>query len=178
MKYTVYQITNKINGKIYIGSHKTKNLNDGYMGSGKYLKYSQNKHGLDQFEKKILFIFDNPEDMYAKEAEIVNVDFIAEKNTYNLKLGGFGGWDHINNDVEKRIAKNQRARAIANENGAMEKHQAHYQAIRDQYNLDPKLCFECGEPIPHLKRKNKFCGSSCSATHNNSRRILKRNMPG
>ena len=28
MSYTIYKITNKINSKIYIGSHKTKNLDD------------------------------------------------------------------------------------------------------------------------------------------------------
>ena len=36
--------------------------------------------------------------MYAKEKEIVNEDFLAEENTYNLKVGGFGGWDYLNSD--------------------------------------------------------------------------------
>ena len=98
--YTIYKITNQINGKIYIGSHKTKNLNDSYMGSGKYLKHAQEKHGIENFTKEILFIFDNPEEMYAKEAEIVNEDFLAEENTYNLKVGGFGGWDYANKNCD------------------------------------------------------------------------------
>lgn len=96
MYYAVYKITNKINGKFYIGTHKTLNLNDSYMGSGKYLKAAQEKHGLENFTKEILFVYDNPEEMYAKEAEIVNEDFLTEENTYNLKVGGLGGWDYIN----------------------------------------------------------------------------------
>lgn len=96
MFYTIYKVTNKLNGKFYIGSHKTKKLDDGYMGSGKYLLDAQKKHGLENFEKEILFVFDNSKDMYAKEAEIVNKDFLIEENTYNLKIGGFGGWDYLN----------------------------------------------------------------------------------
>jgi len=96
MYFTIYKITNKIDGKFYIGSHKTKDLDDNYIGSGKYLKYAQEKYGLEYFEKEILHVFQTPEEMYAKEAEIVNEDFLASANTYNLKIGGFGGWDYLN----------------------------------------------------------------------------------
>lgn len=96
MLYTVYKITNKINGKFYIGTHKTKNLNDNYMGSGKYLRYAQEKHGLENFSKEILFVFDNPKQMYETEAAIVTEEFLADENTYNLKRGGNGGFDYLN----------------------------------------------------------------------------------
>lgn len=110
MFYTIYKITNQIDGKFYIGSHKTKDLNDNYMGSGKYLKRAQEKYGIENFKKEILFVFETAEEMYAKEAEIVNEDFLATENTYNLKIGGFGGWDHINRDRDSTRYIEQRKR--------------------------------------------------------------------
>lgn len=114
MYFVIYKITNNIDGKIYIGSHKTNNLNDNYMGSGKLLKRAQKKYGLENFKKDILFTYDNPKEMYLKESEIVNEEFLMLSNTYNLKLGGFGGWDCINNNTDLRISKNRKARVTTN----------------------------------------------------------------
>ena len=105
MYYTVYKTTNQVNGKFYIGTHKTVDLNDDYIGSGKYLKHAIEKHGIENFKKEILFVFDNAEEMFAKEAEIVTVDFLTEENTYNLKVGGFGGFDYINQNPDKFLTE-------------------------------------------------------------------------
>lgn len=98
MFYLIYKITNRINGKIYIGAHQTNDIEDSYMGSGKILRLAQAKYGIDNFSKDILFKFDSASEMYAKEKELVSEEFVNDPLTYNLKVGGDGGWDHINNN--------------------------------------------------------------------------------
>lgn len=93
MFFTVYKITNTTNGKFYIGMHKTDNLDDGYMGSGIRIKNAIKKYGIECFQKEILFVFDNENDMKNKEKELVVVD---EHTTYNLCDGGKGGFSYIN----------------------------------------------------------------------------------
>lgn len=92
MHYIVYKISNKVNGKSYIGCHKTTDLNDGYMGSGLLIKRAIEKYGLENFEKEILFEFSNAEEMFEKEREMVEIG----PNSYNLNEGGHGGFSYIN----------------------------------------------------------------------------------
>ena len=67
----VYCITNKINGKKYIGSDS--NNNPKYYGSGVYIKKAIKKHGKENFIKEILCEVDNVklmkelEDMFKTE---------------------------------------------------------------------------------------------------------------
>jgi hypothetical protein len=106
MFYTIYQITNKIDGKIYIGKHQTTYLEDGYMGSGKILRRAQEKHGIDSFVKEILFVFETEEEMNAKERELVTEEFCSLEHTYNLCQGGHGGFSFINREGKHLYGKN------------------------------------------------------------------------
>ena len=92
MFYTIYKTTNKVNNKYYIGKHQTKNLEDGYLGSGKLIRRAIKKHGQENFSKEILFVFDSEEEMNAKEKELV----VVSEETYNLCDGGQGGFGYIN----------------------------------------------------------------------------------
>jgi len=105
-KYTIYKTTNILNGKIYVGMHKTKNPNDDYLGSGKFFKRAVQKYGIENFKKEVLYIFDTPEEMFAKEKEIVNTLFIESNNTYNIVEGGCGGFSYINVNRKNMYGKN------------------------------------------------------------------------
>jgi hypothetical protein len=87
-KYLIYKIVNKINNMIYIGCHVTTNINDRYMGSGINIKKAIKQYGLENFDKYILYQFDNEVDMLNKEEELVNREFISEENNYNIIIGG------------------------------------------------------------------------------------------
>ena len=86
--HIIYQTTNRVNNKIYIGAHSTNDLDDGYIGSGLAFMGAVKKHGKEAFSREILFMFDTPEQAYSKEAELVNEVFVSRQDTYNLQIGG------------------------------------------------------------------------------------------
>lgn len=95
--YYIYRITNKINGKTYIGQHKYKDLNDSYMGSGVLLARAKKKYGIENFIKEILY----SSIQYKETADDVERFAIAKeraigKAEYNIADGGEGGNGHSN----------------------------------------------------------------------------------
>jgi hypothetical protein len=45
--------------------------------------------------------------MFKREAEIVDEMFVARLDTYNLKVGGDGGWDFCNKNGKRVSIENQ-----------------------------------------------------------------------
>jgi len=89
--HIIYQTTNLVNQKIYIGAHSTDDINDGYLGSGYNLFEAIKKYGRNNFQRTILHILSDPVNMFEKEKEIVNKQFIARPDVYNIVEGGNGG---------------------------------------------------------------------------------------
>ena len=103
MEYIVYETTNLVNNKFYIGVHKTKDSNvfDGYIGCGVLMQHSSSymnpktlfqfavkKYGIKNFRRKVLKVFNNIDDALKLEAELVDINFIKRTDTYNVALGG------------------------------------------------------------------------------------------
>lgn len=90
----IYQITNLVNGKIYIGRHSTNNINDNYFGSGKEITKEVKLLGRDSFKKEILFDFQTGQEMIDKEIELLTKEFISSDSNYNLGSGQGGAFTH------------------------------------------------------------------------------------
>lgn len=91
MIHQLYKITNKLNGKYYIGVHTGDIFKDNYWGSGYVLKESIEKSGKENFDREIIKQLNNKKEIYKLETQIVNEDFVNNQQTYNLAIGGIGG---------------------------------------------------------------------------------------
>ena len=70
--YGIYKITNLTNGKMYIGQHKTANIDDGYMGSGIIILRALKKYGVENFRKEWLMFCEDEEDLNYMERVYVD----------------------------------------------------------------------------------------------------------
>jgi group I intron endonuclease len=94
--YYIYEIKNKINGKTYIGQrlcpkNKFPETDTKYMGSGKFIKHSENKYGLENFSKLILAVTETKESINILEKFFIALYRNEGKAEYNISNGGDGG---------------------------------------------------------------------------------------
>lgn len=96
-----------------MGVRSSNHFDDGYFGSGKYLKRAIQKYGIENFTKKILWVFGTAEEAYKKESEIVTESFVNRKDTYNLATGGKGGW--LGEEVNKKRSQSLMNHVVSDE---------------------------------------------------------------
>lgn len=111
MQYYIYKITNKLNGKIYIGQHKVPLIHETfyrYMGKGIAITEAIKKYGKENFEKEIIeYIDDDEKHQYVSEREIYWISYYnsTAPNGYNISPGGEGG---TTSEIAKRSAKTRK----------------------------------------------------------------------
>jgi len=86
----VYKWTNIINGKWYIGSHKGT-IDDGYRHSSEILRHAEEKYGLENFVREILFEGNYKEDgIKAVESQYLQ-KYQAATNSESYNLSNISG---------------------------------------------------------------------------------------
>lgn len=99
----IYRWTNKINGKIYVGSHYGHE-NDGYVGSGKYFRRAY-KLNPDHFERTILeYVQGDRKVLKAREQYHLDIiqDIISSNACYNISPNASGGYNHGHLEESRR----------------------------------------------------------------------------
>lgn len=98
----IYKITNLLNNKIYIGKDTTSTPN--YFGSGKLIKHSIKKYGIENFKKEILEECPNDKLLSLRERYWINYFKSNDLNIgYNISDGGNGGDTLSNNPNLEKI---------------------------------------------------------------------------
>ena len=104
----IYETTNLINGKKYIGQHRAKKFDEKYIGSGKYLWNAIRKYGIEKFKCKIIEKCNSREQL--NEREIYWIDYynaVKSKNYYNITKGGkyYNPYEGLNKEDYERACK-------------------------------------------------------------------------
>lgn len=90
----IYKTTNLVNGRYYIGQHSTNKIDDNYLGSGRWLMRAINKYGRKNFSREIICFASSHSDLNRIERILVNEKTIKDPKSYNIAIGGDGGFSH------------------------------------------------------------------------------------
>ena len=108
-KHFIYVTINWVNGKIYVGQHTTKDIDDGYLGSGVVLWLALDKYGEECFTREILEFctsgtVNEKERLWIKELKSNDPDI-----GYNLTEGGEGTTGYIHKPETLELFSKQRS---------------------------------------------------------------------
>jgi group I intron endonuclease len=140
----IYKITNLLNGKVYVGKHTCKNIENIYYGSGVAIKAAIRKYGKENFKKDVLCICKSEGELNKMEIKWI------------LKLGSFGDGYNMTKGGEGMLGRKPTSREIEK---ARESRVAFYkdnpQAREKLSNLAKK----------RVGNKNSFYGKSLTREH-------------
>lgn len=146
--FYIYKVTCLVNNKFYIGQHTTKNLNDGYMGSGKIKKLSIKKYGRENHFFEIVEFLESKDSLKKRESEIINEEMLSNESCMNIQLGGGGGFSSVEHALKARRSGGKKSIGIVRD--------IHFKKLKDDidyYNKWLKSQIES-----HSGTKNGFYG--------------------
>lgn len=103
----IYETTNLINGKKYIGQHRAKEFDEKYKGSGCLISKAFKKYGFENFIVKIIEECNSEQELNEREIYWINFhNAVNDDNFYNLQSGGYlihGG--HLSEQTKIKISQ-------------------------------------------------------------------------
>lgn len=93
MSHYTYMVTNKINGKVYVGSHswKGEGIDHNYFGSGTAITRAVKKYGKENFQVEVLYYYDTVEECRKDEERILTEYNVRDcPHSYNCKNSAIG----------------------------------------------------------------------------------------
>lgn len=130
MIHSVYKTINLTNQKYYIGKHSSEDPNDEYLGSGLALQRAIKKHGLENFKKEVLHLYESEVEAYNKEREILEeLDGVKDPLCYNLCYGGVGFWKGATHSAEAKDKISEGNKGKVRTNEAKQKYSASKKGI-------------------------------------------------
>lgn len=124
----VYKTVNTVNGKVYIGQHKSDRFDPNYKGSGKLIKRAFEKYGFDKFTTTLIVECIDKSDLNQMEKQLIKLYNSNDlKYGYNISKGGDGGdtfsglTDEEQNTRRQKASDSMRGRIVIN-NGEIEKY--------------------------------------------------------
>lgn len=159
----LYKTTNLLNGKFYVGMHSTDDLDDGYLGSGKRLRYSIRKYGASNFKREIIKFFETRKQLIEYEEKIVDCALLKEELCMNLKPGGSGGSGpgKLNGFFGK--THTEKNRNISKNNLAM---------LKKRMNEDPIFKREINDKRIKTIKENGYASGFKGKKHNDDTKTL------
>ena len=154
--YSIYLITNNLNGKTYVGKHKCRKNERPesryYMGGGINIQKAEKKYGVENFSKDVLAICYSGNEYNILEKEYIKLYRDIGKAEYNIADGGDGGDTYkYKSDEEIRIIKMKISRTNKGKPSAM-KGKHHSNKTKEKISIGVKKAFENEEIVEKIKR--------------------------
>lgn len=165
--HILYETTNLVNNKKYLGIHSTNKLDDGYIGCGIQSQIEADscikrgvvypfilavaKYGYENFQRKILALCATREELEFVESVLVNEKWVRRNDAYNCVLGGRLGGKKLKNKSKEALKR------------ILETHGNRYDYSEFHYaGIDQKIKIICKKHGPFLQLYNNHLrGSGC-----------------
>ena len=133
----IYETTNLISGRKYIGQHVAAEFDPNYKGSGKQLRNAINKYGWDNFLPKLLCPCFSREELDAEEIFLIDYfDAVNSENYYNLQAGGQTGnikGSKLSESTKLKLSKSHKGLLVGPRNPMYgKKHSLHTRELMSQ----------------------------------------------